>query len=126
MIFAAFPTQLASQYMLGNYEVVVVGNNKEGQLQLPLLPMAWDSDVDAILVIVRVAFLIVTSMRTRSRTFQRAKAKAALFFWGLLLFGRHDMHSHRRGMSRFGGSINCDFALWIRRTLCHSETLARL
>jgi hypothetical protein len=40
--------------MLDNYEVAIIGNNKEGQLQPPLLPTAWDSDVDAILVIVRI------------------------------------------------------------------------
>jgi len=41
MTFAASCTQLASQLMLGNYEVAIVGNNKELQLQLPLLPTAW-------------------------------------------------------------------------------------
>jgi hypothetical protein len=85
MVFAALRTQLVPQYMLENYEVVIVGNDMNGQLQLPVLPIAWDSDIDAILAIVGVAFLVVAPMQAFSRTFKRAEGKAAFFLWSLLL-----------------------------------------
>jgi len=44
-----------------------------------------DSDIDEILVIVRVDFLVVAPVRTWPRTFQGAEAEAELFFWGMLL-----------------------------------------
>ncbi|KAH8600407.1 hypothetical protein B0O99DRAFT_737201 [Bisporella sp. PMI_857] len=54
----------------------------------PLVPMAWDSDNDAVLAITGVAFLVIAPMQAWSKTFRNANAKAVLLLWSsLLLFG---------------------------------------
>ncbi|MCJ1265106.1 hypothetical protein MMC22_004981 [Lobaria immixta] len=96
---AAMRTQLVPTYVLENYEVILVGGRSsngswvsstpenwlEFGLWLPVLPMAWDSDGDAVLAIVGVAFLIITPMQTWSKTFKNSEGKAVLLLWSLLL-----------------------------------------
>ena len=82
-----------------NYEKVMVGgSNTDGMwvsstwdnwqqngLWLPVVSMVWDSDIDAILAIVGVSFLIISPMQAYSKTFKESKAKAVLFLWSCLL-----------------------------------------
>jgi hypothetical protein len=48
--------------------------------------MVWDSDVDAVLAIVGVSFLVIAPMQAWSSTFNKSEAKAILLLWSLLLF----------------------------------------
>jgi hypothetical protein len=92
--------QLVAQFRANNYQTVMVGgattdgtwvddsldNWQQYGLWLPILPMVWDCDCEAILAIVGVAFLVLTPMQTWSSTFKKAEAKAVLLLWSLLLF----------------------------------------
>lgn len=91
---AAMRTKLVPKYVLENYEVILVsGRSPTGssvystaeELWLPVLPMAWDSDGDAVLAVVGVAFLIIAPMLTWSKTFKNSEGKAVLLLWSLLL-----------------------------------------
>lgn len=93
-------TQMVSQFRANDYETVMVGgstmngslasstpdNWQQVGLWLPVLPMVWDSDCDAVLAIVGVAFLVIAPMQTWSSTFRTSEAKAVLLLWSLLLF----------------------------------------
>jgi hypothetical protein len=93
-------TQMVSQFSSNSYEVVMVGGNttdgmwvgstwnnwRQDGLWLPVLPMVWDSDVDAVLAIVGVSFLVIAPMQAWSSTFNKSEAKAVLLLWSFLLF----------------------------------------
>jgi hypothetical protein len=93
-------TQMASQFRVNDYETVVVGgsttngswayftpdNWQRVGLWLPVLPMMWDSDCDALLAIACAAFLILAPMQTRSSTFKKSEANTVLLLSSLLLF----------------------------------------
>ena len=99
IILATIQTDLVPQYMFDNIETVLAGGNsstgtlvkstpetwREFGLWLPVLPMVWDGDGDAVFAIVGIAFLVVTPMQTWSRTFDRSDGKAVLLLWSLLL-----------------------------------------
>ncbi|KAG6368757.1 hypothetical protein INS49_002971 [Diaporthe citri] len=57
----------------------------DNSLWLPVLPMAWDSDVDATLAIVGTAFLVLLPMQTWSRALRRSRVKIVVWLWGTLL-----------------------------------------
>jgi type II secretory pathway pseudopilin PulG len=92
-------TRMISQSGPNNYERVLVGgsttdgmwvsstsdNWQKNGLWLPVVPMVWDSDIDAVLAIVGVSFLVITPMQVYSTTFQKSEAKNVLLLWSLLL-----------------------------------------
>lgn len=98
VLLAALRTELVPQYMLENCEFILASGRssngtwvdstkdwREFGLWLPVLPMAWDGDGDAVLAVVGIACLIVTPMQTWSQTFKKSEGKAVLFLWSLLL-----------------------------------------
>jgi hypothetical protein len=63
-----------------------IGDNwEQNGLWLPIIPMVWDSDIDAVLVILGISFLILAPMQAHSTTFKESKAKHILLIWSLLL-----------------------------------------
>jgi hypothetical protein len=99
LALVAIRRDLVPQYMIDNYEVVLVGGSTQNGswvwptedtwldtgLWLPLLPGAWDSDCDAVLAITGVAFLVLAPMQNWSVTFKASRKKTILLLWGLLL-----------------------------------------
>jgi hypothetical protein len=81
-----------------NYEVLLVdGPSQTGRLEhgspggpmwLPVLPMVYEPVADAILAIVRAAFLCFLPMQVRSTTLKKAKPeqKAIVIAWSILLW----------------------------------------
>lgn len=69
----------------GTWASGVPNVTREG-IWLPVLPMAWDNDVDPVLAIVGFAFLALLPMQLWSNTFKRYTGKTVLFLWGGLLF----------------------------------------
>lgn len=57
----------------------------DNSLWLPVLPMAWDSDIDATLAIVGTAFLVLLPMQIWSRTLRQTRVKTIVWLWGTLL-----------------------------------------
>lgn len=112
VILAAIRKRMAPQSMLENYEQVRVegvtvngtsvywDNNIEqwtwnpldNSLWLPVLPMAWDSDIDAPLAIVGTAFLILLPMQIWSRALRKSRVKIIIWLWGVLLLIPHGAH----------------------------------
>jgi hypothetical protein len=92
-------TRMISQSGPNNYERVMVGgsttdgmwvsstsdNWQQNGLWLPVVPMIWDNDIDAVLAIVGVSFLVITPMQVYSTTFQKSETKNILLLWSLLL-----------------------------------------
>lgn len=104
VVLAAIREQMAPHSMLENFEVVrVEGVSANGtawywddnsgewvytidnSLWLPVLPMAWDSDVDATLAIVGTAFLVLLPMQIWSTTLREYRLKIIIWLWGALL-----------------------------------------
>lgn len=57
----------------------------DDSLWLPVLPMAWDSDVDATLTIVGTAFLVLLPMQIWSSKLREYRLKIIIWLWGALL-----------------------------------------
>ena len=57
----------------------------DSALWLPVLPMAWDSDIDAVLAIAGTAFLAILPMKIWSKTFRQSGATPVLVLWSRLL-----------------------------------------
>ncbi|KAL1864000.1 hypothetical protein Daus18300_007965 [Diaporthe australafricana] len=105
LILAAIREKMAPRSMIENFEVVrVEGVSANGtawywsddqekwvsspldnSLWLPVLPMVWDSDVDATLAIVGTAFLVLLPMQIWSRTLRTSRVKIIIWLWGALL-----------------------------------------
>jgi hypothetical protein len=89
-------TQLSA--MKANYEVVLVdGPSQTGWLEqgspggpvwLPIFPMVYEPDADALLAIVGVAFICLLPMQIRSRTLRNAtpEQRSLVLAWSLLLW----------------------------------------
>jgi O-antigen/teichoic acid export membrane protein len=52
---------------------------------IPIWPMSWDEDCDAVLAIVGAGYLFTSLMMVWSKTFQDIEAKGILFMWALLM-----------------------------------------
>lgn len=97
ILLTAMRTGPLDRYILDNLEFELAGfrqldgtsnldkNRFELWVSLLVLPMAWDSDGDALFAIVGVTFLVVVPMQTWSKTFQNSEGKVVLFLWSLLL-----------------------------------------
>ncbi|KAK2776532.1 hypothetical protein FQN53_002669 [Emmonsiellopsis sp. PD_33] len=80
-----------------SYETVLVQGHSEtglfetrledNGLWIPILPMVWDSDVDAVTAIVVSAFLLLLPLQVLSHTFRdlRWRYKTIVIFWTCLL-----------------------------------------
>ncbi|KAK4220733.1 hypothetical protein QBC38DRAFT_493584 [Podospora fimiseda] len=80
------------------YEVVLVQGHsadgywepayQDGPVWYPILPMAWDADVDAVLAIVATAFLLLLPMQIWSKTLRYAptEKRRIVLVWALLVF----------------------------------------
>lgn len=81
-----------------SYEVVLVqGHSATGESEVvyeggpvwyPVLPMAWDNDVDSVLATVATAFLLLLPMQIRSKTLLYAapEKRRIVLVWALLVF----------------------------------------
>lgn len=105
LILATMRERMAPRSMIENYEAVrVEGVSPSGiashydfdreewlepphdhSLWLPVLPMVWDSDVDATLAIVGTSFLVLLPMQIWSRTLRKSRVKITVWLWGALL-----------------------------------------
>ena len=94
-VLVVIRTKMIPDYVLNKwFSVLVAGTSKSGlddglepdALWMPILPMAWDNDSDAVLAIVGTAFLALLPMQLWSSTFKTSNAKTILFLWSGLLF----------------------------------------
>jgi hypothetical protein len=97
---AAALTQLTTRLtaLQKNYEAVLIdGPSQTGRLEqaspdgpvwLPVLPMVYEPDADAVLAIVGFAFLCLLPMQVRSKTLRNVKPeqKTIVLVWRILLF----------------------------------------
>ncbi|KAG6995705.1 hypothetical protein G7Y79_00043g079890 [Physcia stellaris] len=95
VVLVVVRTKIIPDYVLNKwFTILVAGTTLSGvndglepdALWLPILPMAWDSDGDAVLAIVGTAFLALLPMQLWSSTFKTSNAKTILFLWSGLLF----------------------------------------
>ena len=79
-------------------------------LWLPVVPMAWDNDVDPVLAIVGTAFLVLLPMQIWSNTFKKSPTKSVLYLWsGILLLGT---------LSALINAAYTDFAAYTQLRFC--------
>lgn len=102
---AAVRTKLMPPNWRHNYEVVLVDGYSSGgiakfneyphisvvqnqiwELWMPVLPMAWDLDVDPVLAIVGAAFFVLLPMHIWSQNLRQTRDRPIVIAWGVLLF----------------------------------------
>ena len=83
LVFVSVRKQLVSK----GYEwVSVTASDPSELLWLPVWPMAWDLDCDAVLGVVGAGFLLVAPMQIWSTTFNRSRSRTILLLWSFLMF----------------------------------------
>ena len=87
LVFVVVRKEMVSQYML---KILWCCSGERYNIKwstwLPVLPMAWDNDVDPILTVVGAAFLVLLPMQMWSQTLRETKPKSILVLWSFLLF----------------------------------------
>ncbi|KAK2801841.1 hypothetical protein FQN50_007586 [Emmonsiellopsis sp. PD_5] len=97
IVFAIIRQKMVPSFTAGNHDVVLVqGHSKTGLFEwssgngpvwLPILPMAWDNDIDPILSIVVSAFVLLLPLQIWSKALESLKGghKLIILFWTCLL-----------------------------------------
>ncbi|KAH8678800.1 hypothetical protein BGZ60DRAFT_428622 [Tricladium varicosporioides] len=81
----ALRSRMVPRSLLENYTSITISGNNATDILLPIIPMVWNGDSDAVLSIVGISFLLTTPMQMGSKTFRKSNRKLVMIIWSVLL-----------------------------------------